>query len=81
MSCGRNPVEEYEDTVIKTYKNVKKSSIEINLKQLRDSLKAFHEINGRYPKDLKELSDFSGIKLEEDRYDYDPGNGTINSKY
>ena len=78
-SC-KNPVEEYGDTVIKTYKGTQQFGKQINLKQLQESIKAFYAANGRYPKDLEEISDFAGIKLDVDKYDYDPSTGIIKIK-
>jgi len=78
-SC-KNPVEEYGDTVIKTYKGTQQFGKEVNLKQLQESTKTFHVAHGRYPKDLKEIRDFTGLKLDDDKYDYDPSTGIIKLK-
>lgn len=78
-SC-KNPVEKYGDTVIKTYKGTQQFGKEVSLKQLQESIKAFHATHGRYPKDLGEISDFTGLTLDDDKYDYDPSTGVIRLK-
>lgn len=79
FSC-KNPVEEYGDTVIKTYKGTQQFGRDIDIKQLQESIKTFHVAHGRYPKDLKEIRDFTGLKLDDDKYDYDPSTGIIKLK-
>ena len=78
-SC-KNPVEEYGDTVIKTYKGTQQFGKEVELKQLQESIKAFNAAHSRYPKDLEEISDFTGITLDDGKYDYDPSTGVIKLK-
>ena len=78
-SC-KNPVEEYGDTVIKTYKGTQQFGKEVELKQLQESIKAFHAAHGRYPKDLEEISNFTGLTLDNDKYDYDPSTRIIKLK-
>ncbi|MDH5201986.1 MAG: hypothetical protein OEZ31_09215 [Nitrospirota bacterium] len=78
-SC-KNPVEEYGDTVIKTYKGTQQFGKEVSLKQLQESIKAFHAAHGRYPKDLEEIRNFTGLNLDGDKYDYDPSLGIIKLK-
>jgi hypothetical protein len=78
-SC-KNPVEEYGDTVIKTYKGTQQFGNEITLTQLQESIKAFNAAHSRYPKDLEEISDFTGLTLGDGKYDYDPSTGVIKLK-
>ena len=74
----KNPAKRYGDTAVDTYQNVKKFGAEVSLQRLQESIKAFNAVNGRYPKDIEELENFSGIKLGNDRYQYDPSTGVIN---
>lgn len=80
VSCSdsKSPAKKSGDTVIDTYQNVKKFGSEVNLQRLQESIKAFYAVNGRYPEDIEELENFSGIKLGNDRYYYDPSTGAIN---
>lgn len=82
VSCGesKNPAKRSGDTVIDVYQNVDKFSNKINLQQLQESIRVFHAANGRYPADIGELENFSGIKLDNDKYHYDPSAGIIKYK-
>jgi hypothetical protein len=80
-SCkDKNPVEQYGDTLIKTYKNTQQFGDRTSLQNLQESTKAFHAANGRYPNDLKELEGFTGTALDSNKYEYDPSRGTITQK-
>lgn len=77
---NKNPVEQYGDTLIKTYKKTQQFGDKTSLQNLQESMKAFRAANGRYPKDLKELEGFTGIALDSNKYEYDPSKGTITQK-
>lgn len=79
VSCGDNksPAKKSGDTVIDVYQNVDKFGNKINLQQLQESIRAFYAANERYPADIGELENFSGIELDNDRYHYDPSTGVI----
>lgn len=80
-SCdSKNPVEQYGDTVIKSYKNTQKTMSGVEIQKLQESIRTFQSMNGRFPNDLKELSDFVGSPLDSNRYHYDPSTGTIAAK-
>ena len=80
VSCERNPVEEYGKGVTGAYKGAQKVEERTSIQNLQESIRAFHAANGRYPNDLKELSDFAGLSLEESTYSYSPSDGTIRRK-
>lgn len=81
ISCeSKNPVEQYGDALIKTYKDTQQFGAKTTVKNLQESIKAFYAANGRYPNDLKELEDFTGITLDSSKYEYDPSKGTITQK-
>jgi hypothetical protein len=79
ISCSdsKSPAKKSEDTLIDVYQNVDKFGNKINLQQLQESIRAFHAANERYPADMEELENFSGIKLDDDKYYYDPSTGVI----
>ncbi len=81
VSCdSKNPVQEYGDTVIKGYKSSQKVGSRASVKNLQDSISGFQAANGRYPNDLKELESFTGVSLDESKYDYNPSTGIITAK-
>ncbi|HAM53419.1 MAG TPA: hypothetical protein DCP92_23000 [Nitrospiraceae bacterium] len=81
VSCDtKNPVEQYGTTAVKAYKDTQQSASRADLHNLQEAIKAFHVANDRYPKDLKELENFTGSPLDSSKYDYDPSQGTITQK-
>ncbi|MGD1076269.1 MAG: hypothetical protein ABR903_09390 [Thermodesulfovibrionales bacterium] len=80
-SCDtKNPVEQYGTSAVKAYKNTQQLGGKADIHNLQEAIKAFHAANDRYPKDLKELGDFTGSPLDGSKYDYDPSQGTIRQK-
>ncbi len=79
-SCQENPVEQYGEKTVKTYKETQKFGNTTTVYNLRQAINGFQAAEGRYPRDLRELSDFTGIPLSEEDYDYDPATGTISQK-
>ena len=81
VSCkSKNPAEQYGNTLIKSYKNTQQFGEKTSVQNLQGSINGFYAANGRYPKDLKELSEFSGVELDSPKYDYDPSTGIIRQK-
>ena len=81
-SCSeeRNPVQQYGNTMTQSYKNAQKLDSKVNVLEVKKSIQEFYAANGRYPADLSELSDFNGITLKGEKFDYDPSNGTLVEK-
>ena len=77
---SKNPVEQYGDTLIKSYKNTQQVGDRTSLQNLKESINAFNAAHGRYPNDLKELAEFTGIALDSTKYEYDPSTGKIVQK-
>ncbi len=81
FSCkDKNPVEQYDNTHIKTYKDSQQFGEKTTVRNLQESIRAFYAANGRYPNDLKELEDFTGVLLDSSKYDYDPATGVITQR-
>ena len=78
-SC-KNPLEQYGDTVVDTYKRSQTIEKKESVQNLQRSIQAFQATNGRYPNDLKELEEFNGNKLDYTRYEYNPSTGIITAK-
>ncbi len=76
----RNPVEKYGDDVTRAYTGTQRFAKQMDVKSLQDAIRSFQAMNGRYPKDLGELENFAGARLDAGKYDYDPSTGIIKGK-
>jgi len=74
---SKNPLEQSGDTLIKAYKNTQQFGDRTSLQNLQESIKAFSAARGRYPNDLKEMEEFTGVTLDSSKYEYDPSTGKI----
>ena len=74
---SKNSLEQSGDTLIKTYKNTQQFGDKTSLQNLQESIKAFSVAHGRYPNNLKELEEFTGVTLDSSKYEYDPLTGKI----
>ncbi len=81
-SCSddKNPVQQYGNTMVQSYKSAQKLDAKVNVQQVQKSIQEFHAANGRFPADLNEVSSFNGISLKSDNYDYDPSTGILTEK-
>ncbi len=79
-ACDKNPVEEYGTKTVDAYKASRKFGDATSIDNLRNAIQGFRAANGRYPESLKELGEFAGMELSEERYDYDPKTGSITLK-
>lgn len=77
---SKSSFEQAGDTLIKTYKNTQQVGDRTSLQNLKESINAFNAAHGRYPNDLKELAEFTGIALDSTKYEYDPSTGKIAQK-
>lgn len=77
---SKNPLEQSGDTLIKSYKNTQQFGDKTSLQNLQESIKAFSAAHGRYPNDLKELGDSTGMTLDSSKYEYDPSTGKITQR-
>ncbi len=81
ISCKENPVEEYTDTLIDARKKAEKVAKSANISQLSQSINEFYIANDRYPEDLKEIEEFSGLTLDYGKYNYDSKTGVLTEKH
>jgi len=81
-SCSddKNPVQQYGNTMTQAHKSAKNLDSKVNVLEVQRSIQEFYASNGRYPADLAEMSAFNGIALKNDKYEYDPGSGTLTAK-
>jgi len=81
LGCeSRSTVEQSSDTLIKAYTNTQQLADKASLQNLRESIRAFSAAYGRFPSDLKELGEFTGVTMDGNRYEYNPSTGRIAQK-
>jgi hypothetical protein len=79
VSCSddKNSAQQYGNTMMQSYKSARKLDVKVNIQQVQKSIREYFAANGRYPADLNELSSFSGLTLNSNKYDYNPSNGSL----
>jgi len=83
LACDRkpkNPVSEYGDSLIGTYKKGQQAGEEANLYAVRKAIEAYHAANDRYPQSLEEIRDQIRSEIDLWKYNYNPENGTVSIK-
>ena len=75
-----NPVSEYGDAMVGAYKRGQQAGELANLDAVKKTVQAFHAANDRYPRDLDEIKDMIGSKIDLSVYDYNPENGDVSLK-
>ena len=76
----KNPVSEYGDALIGSYKRGQQAGEEANLEAVKKSIGAYHAANDKYPQSLDEIKDLLGSKIDLSKYDYNPDNGKVSIK-
>ncbi len=76
----KNPVSEYGDALIGSYKRGQRAGETANLDAVRKSIEAYHAANDRYPQSLDEIKDLIGSNIDLSKYDYNPDNGKVSLK-
>jgi hypothetical protein len=77
---SKNSLEQPGDTLIKTYENTQQFGDKTSLQNLQESIRAFSAAHNRFPADLRELEGFTGVTLDNSKYEYDPLTGKITQK-
>ncbi len=83
MACDqkpKNPVSEYGDALIGSYKRGQRGGETANLDAVRKSIEAYHAANDIYPQSLDEIKDLIGSNIDLSKYDYNPDNGRVSLK-
>ena len=73
----KNPVAEYGDRLIDSYKGAQTAADMANLDALKKAIQAYRAANGAYPPELKDAADLVGSPLDLSKYDYDPATGAV----
>src|SRR4030042_2310470 len=83
LSCDqkpKNPVAEYGDALIDSYKRGQKAGEIANLDAVKKAVKAYHASNDRYPQSIDEIRDLIGSNIDLSRYEYNPEDGLVSMK-
>jgi hypothetical protein len=80
MSCDqkpKNPVSEYGDAMIDSYRKGQKAGEIGNLDAVKKAVEAYRASNDKYPQTLNEVKDLIGSDIDLSLYDYNPENGSV----
>jgi len=76
----KNPVSEYGDALIDSYKKGQQAGETANLDAVKRAIEGYHAANGKYPESLEEAEEFMGTKIDISKYEYDPLTGRVSLK-
>jgi hypothetical protein len=74
----KNPVSEYGNTMIDSYKKGQKAGETANLDAVKKAVQAYHALNDKYPQSLDDVKELIGAEIDMSKYSYDPQTGTVN---
>lgn len=74
----KNPVSEYGNTMIDSYKKGQKAGETANLDAVKKAVQAYHALNDKYPQSLEDVKGLIGAEMDMSKYNYDPQTGTVN---
>ncbi|MDP2277131.1 MAG: hypothetical protein Q8K51_02805 [Nitrospirota bacterium] len=74
----KNPVSEYGDAMIDSYKKGQKAGETANLDAVKKAVQAYHALNDKYPQSLDDVKELIGAEMDMSKYSYDPQTGTVN---
>ncbi len=76
----KNPVAEYGDALIGSYKGAQNAADIATLDGLKKAVQAYRAANGSYPAELKDVESFIGGPVDFSKFDYDPSTGNVTQK-
>jgi hypothetical protein len=76
----KNPVAEYGDALIGSYKRSQQAAEKANLDALKKAVQLYYSTNDKFPQNLNDIKDFIGPDIDLSKYDYNPDNGTVSLK-
>ncbi|MFA6055554.1 MAG: hypothetical protein WC769_09275 [Thermodesulfovibrionales bacterium] len=76
----KNPVAEYGDALVNSYKRSQQAAEEANLDALKKAVQLYYASNERFPKNLNEAKEFISPDMDLSKYDYSPDTGTVSLK-
>jgi hypothetical protein len=76
----KNPVAEYGDALIDSYKGAQNAADLATLEGVKKGVQAYRAANGSYPAELKDIGDLMGGQVDFSKFDYDPATGAVTPK-
>ncbi len=76
----KNPVSEYGDALIDSYKKGQQAGETANLDAVKRAIESYHAANGKYPENLEAAEEFMGARIDISKYEYDPSTGRVSLK-
>lgn len=76
----KNPVSEYGDALIDSYKRGQQAGETANLDAVKRAIQSYYASNGKYPESLEAAEEFMGAKIDISKYEYDPSTGRVTLK-
>jgi hypothetical protein len=76
----KNPVAEYGDALIDSYKRGQNAGEKANLDALKKAVESYRATNGRLPENMEEMKEFIGSGIDTSKYDYNSENGAVSLK-
>ena len=76
----KNPVSEYGDALIGSYKSSQLAGEAANLDAVKKAVQAYRAANDKYPAVLEDVGDLIGGKVDFSKYDYNPETGEVSLK-
>jgi hypothetical protein len=76
----KNPVAEYGDTLVDSYKKGRQAGEIANLDAVKKAVQLYYTANERFPKNLNEAKEFIGSDIDLSKYNYSPDTGTVSLK-
>ena len=83
LSCSEkpsNPVAEYGDTLVNTYKRGQQAGEKGNLDTVKNAVQAYYAANGKFPDTLDDAKEFIGSGVDLSKYDYNAETGIVSLK-
>jgi cytochrome c556 len=81
LACEKsNPVSEYGNTMIDSYKRGQQTGEAGNLDAVRRAVKEYQATNERYPQNLEEIKGLLRTDIDTSKYNYDHQTGTVSLK-
>jgi len=76
----KNPIAEYGDAMIDSYKRGQAAGEAANLDAIRKTIRTYYVENERYPESLDEIAASMSTKIDTSKYDYNPQTGMVSIK-
>ena len=83
LSCSEkpsNPVAEYGDTLVNTYKRGQQTGVTANLDAVKKAVQYYNATYGKFPANLDDAKEFIGNDVDLSKFDYNAETGIVSLK-